>query len=166
MREPVLTPSEATIRPSGRDAPFWDPIAALRSPMALVTDAPGGPSLRLWFSGFGRESADSFQFGQIKPIPPNHSIGYAATSPGTLDDLVPWPYGPVVDRVEAFLKHREELGPGVMRLGGVGPDGDDAYLLYYVEAEPAMDAMGAAGPFVIGRLGVLGNGAHEAVTGP
>ena len=168
-REPVLTPSQATIRPSSREAPFWDDIAALRSPMALVTDGPGGPSLRLWFSGFGRESADSFQFGQVKPIPPNHSIGYAATAPGTLDRLVPWPYGPVVDRVEAFLKHREELGPGVMRLGGVGPDGtggDDAYLLYYVEAEPAMDAMGAAGPFVIGRLGVLGNGAHEAVTGP
>jgi hypothetical protein len=160
-RDPVLTPEKATIEPSGRAAPFWDDITALRSPSALLTDSPDGASLRLWFSGFGRESADTFEFGEMKPVPANHSIGYAAGSLDALDTVVPWPYGPVVDRVDAFLDHREELTPGVVRLGG-----DDAYLLYYVEATPAMDADGAAGPFVIGRLGVLGNGAYEAVTGP
>lgn len=161
VRPPVLTPAQATIAVSTRNAPFWDPVVAVRSPTALVADGPGGPSVRLWFAGFGRESADASQFGEVEPIPPNHSIGYAAASIENLGALEPWPYGPVVDRVEAFLDHREELSPGLLRLGG-----DDAYLLYYVEAAPAMDAMGEAGPFVIGRLGVLGNGAHEGVTGP
>jgi hypothetical protein len=161
VRPPVLTPAMVTVAPSAPRAPFWDPVVALRSPAALLTDGPAGPSVRLWFSGFGRESADAYQFGEAQPIPPNHSIGYAASSLDDLGRLVPWPYGPVVDRVEGFLAHREELTPGLVRLGG-----DDAYLLYYVEATPAMDAMGAAGPFVIGRLGVLGNGAHEGVTAP
>ena len=44
-----------------------------------------GPSLRLWYAAFGKESGDSVQFGEITPIPPNYSIGYAAaplTAPG------------------------------------------------------------------------------------
>jgi len=157
----VLTPADITVPPSGRAAPFWDPVEAIRSPHALVTDGADGPSLRLWFSAFGHESADSYQFGQVLPIPANHSVGYAQGSVDAPDRLVPWPYGPVADRVDAFLDHREELTPGVVRL-----DGDDAYLLYYVDGTPAMGAMGAAGPFVIGRVGVMGNGAYEATTGP
>jgi hypothetical protein len=99
------------------------------------------------------------------PIPPNYSVGYARAE---LDDpaaLTRWPYGPVVDRVAAFLEHKEELGPGVVQLvddGGATP----AYLMYYVEAAADDTAMGPTGPFTTGRLGVLGNGTYTAVTGP
>ncbi|MBK9032427.1 MAG: hypothetical protein IPL61_14140 [Myxococcales bacterium] len=153
----VLTPAEVTVAPGAPRAPFWDAVAALRSPHAAVTDGPGGPALRLWFSGFGRESAESQQFGMDVAIPPNYSIGYAAA---TVDDpaaLVPWPYGPVVDRVSAFLDHRQELAPGVVQL--VDDDGPAAtYLLYSVEATAADPMVGPNGPFEIGRLGVLANG--------
>ncbi len=146
-------------------APFWTDVVAIRSPHAVVSDGPGGPSLRLWFSAFGRESADSEQFGMTVAMPPNHSIGYAH---GSVDDpgaLVPWPYGPVVDRVSAFLTHREELAPGVVQL----VDGDGAapaYLMYQVEATATDLSMGPSGPFTLGRLNVLGNGGHSALTAP
>ncbi len=163
-RGPVLRPEDVTVAPGAPGAPFWDDVVRVRSPFAAVTESADGASLRLWFAAFGRESADSFQFGEIVPMPPNHSIGYAGAP---LDDpgaLSAWPYGPVADRVSAFLSHHEELTPGVVQLPGeVGAD--DAYLMYYVEADPAMDAMGADGPFVIGRLGVLGNGAYAGLTG-
>jgi hypothetical protein len=156
-RGPVLTPADVTIAPGAPRAPVWADVVRLRSPFAAITSGPAGPSLRLWFAGFGRESADSQQFGDDVPIPANHSIGYAA---GDVDDpsaLVPWRYGPVVDRVDAFLEHREELGPGVVQLvDAAGPE--PAYLLYYVEATPAAMAVGPAGPFTLGRLGVLANG--------
>ena len=48
-------------------------------------------------------------------------------------------------------------------------DGDGAnaaYLMYYVEATANDNAMGVAGPFTTGRLGVLGNGAYSALTAP
>jgi hypothetical protein len=156
-RGPVLMPADVTVAPGAPRAPFWADVVRVRSPHAAVTRGPAGASLRLWFAGFGRESADSQQFGEDVPVPANHSIGYAA---GDVDDpsaLVPWSYGPVVDRVDAFLDHREELGPAVVQLvDAVGPE--PAYLLYYVEATPAAMAMGAAGPFDLGRLGVLANG--------
>ena len=101
------------------------------------------------------------QLGEIVAIPPNYSIGYAAGDVADPSEMRSWPYGPIADRVSAFLNHREELAPAVLQLFG-----DDAYLMYYVEADPAMDAMGADGPFVIGRLGVLGNGAYSRTTGP
>ncbi len=156
-RGPVLTPAQATVLPGRPREPFWADVVAVRSPHAAITLGPAGPSLRLWFAGFGRESAASQQFGEEVPIPPNFSIGYAA---GDVEDpgaLVPWRYGPVADRVDAFLDHREELGPAVIQL----VDGDGArpaYLMYYVEATPTAQAMGAAGPFDLGRLGVLANG--------
>lgn len=161
----ALDPADVQIEPSGSDSPFWDDIVRVTSPFAALTESADGPSLRLWFAAYGRESGDSVQFGEIVPIPPNYSVGYAVALAGDPLDLVAWPYGPVVDRISAFLSHHEELGPGVVQLPGT--DGlDDAYLMYYVEADPAMDAMGPDGPFVLGRLGVLGNGAHSAVTGP
>jgi hypothetical protein len=157
MRGPVLQPSAVTVAPTGPTSPFWADVVAVKSPHAAVTSGPDGPSLRLWFSAFGRESADSEQFGMTVPIPPNYSIGYARASVDDPLTLVPWPYGPVVDRVDAFLDHKEELGPGVVQL----VDGDGAmpgYLLYYTEATADDMAMGPTGPFTIGRLGVLGNG--------
>lgn len=156
-RGPVLTPAEATVAPGRPREPFWADVVRVRSPHAAITEGPAGPSLRLWFAGFGRESASSQQFGEEVPIPPNHSVGYAAGDLADPAALVPWRYGPVVDRVDAFLDHREELGPGVVQL----VDGDGArpaYLMYYVEATPDPMAMGAAGPFDLGRLGVLANG--------
>jgi hypothetical protein len=159
-RGPVLTPAQVTVAPGAPREPFWDAVAALRSPHAAITRGPAGPALRLWFSGFGRESAASRQFGMDVAIPPNYSIGYAAgdvTDPGA---LVPWPYGPVVDRVDAFLDHGHEVGPGVVQL--VDDDGPaPAYLLYTVEAT-TMDAMATPdGAFDLGRLGVLANGGRS-----
>jgi hypothetical protein len=156
----VLTPAQVTI-PEVGDAPFWADVERVTSPFALLSDGAAGPSLRLYYSAFGRESGDSVQLGEIVAIPPNYSLGYAAGSVDDPAELRPWPYGPIADRVAAFLNHREELAPAVVQLFG-----DDAYLMYYVEADPAMDAMGADGPFVIGRLGVLGNGAYSSTTGP
>ncbi|MBZ0234927.1 MAG: hypothetical protein K8M05_21545 [Deltaproteobacteria bacterium] len=157
MRGPVLEPRAVTVPVTEPTAPFWTDVVAVKSPHAAVTDGPGGPSLRLWFSAFGRESADSEQFGMTVPLPPNYSIGYARASVDDPAALVTWPYGPVVDRVDAFLDHKEELSPGVVQL----VDGDGArpgYLLYYVEANADDTAMGPTGPFTIGRVGVLGNG--------
>jgi len=156
-RGPVLTPAEVTIAPGAPRAPFWASVTALRSPHAAVTIGPAGPALRLWFAGFGRESADSRQFGMDVAIPPNYSIGYAAGDASDPGELTPWPYGPVVDRVEAFLDHGHELAPGVVQL--VDDDGrQPAYLLYTVEATSEDPAVTAAGPFALGRLGVLANG--------
>ncbi len=164
-RSPVLMAPQVSVPERGPGQPFWTDVVALRSPHAAVTRGPDGPSLRLWFSGFGRESADSEQFGMTVPIPPNHSIGYAASIDGDPGAFAPWPYGPVLDRVDAFLEHKEELTPGVLQL----VDGDGAmpaYLLYYIEATADDTAMGPAGPFTVGRLGVLGNGDYTAITGP
>jgi hypothetical protein len=160
-RGPVLRPDDITVAPGDPGAPFWDDVERVQSPHAALTESADGFSLRIWYSAFGRESADSFQFGEVTPIPPNYSIGYAAAPIDDPGALSAWPYGPVVDRVSAFLTHHDELTPGVAQLHG-----DDAYLLYYVEADPDMDAMGPDGPFVIGRLGVMGNGAYSEVTGP
>ncbi len=165
MRGPVLQPSQVTVPASGARAPFWTDVVAVKSPHAAVTEGAGGPSLRLWFSAFGRESADSEQFGMTVPLPPNYSVGYALASVDDPRALTPWPYGPVVDRVDAFLDHKEELAPGVVQL--VDDDGAmPAYLLYYVEASADDMAMGPTGPFTMGRLGVLGNGAHSSLTSP
>ena len=156
-RGPVLTTADVTVAPGAPRAPFWDAITALRSPHAAVTVGAAGPALRLWFAGFGRDSADSQQFGMDVALPPNYSIGYAAGDPSDPAALTPWPYGPVVDRVDAFVDHGHELGPGVVQL--VDDDGArPAYLLYTIEATSADPMVGADGPFALGRLGVLANG--------
>lgn len=153
----VLTPTQVAVAPGAPRAPFWDGVTALRSPHAAVTDGPDGPSLRLWFSGFGRESAESQQFGMDVAIPANYSIGYAAAAVSDPGDLTPWPYGPVVDRVTAFLSHGHEVGPATVQL----VDGDGAmpaYLLYVVEATTSAMPAAADSPYQLGRLGVLANG--------
>jgi len=164
-RGTVLAPDDVTVAPGAADAPFWDDVERVGNPEAAITESADGPSLRLYFSAYGRESADSVQFGEVTPIPPNYSIGYASA---TIDDpatLRAWPYGPIVDRVTAFLTHHDEFSPGVVQLAG--EDGaDDAYLMYYIEADPDETATGPDGPYVIGRLGVLGNGAHARTTSP
>lgn len=153
----VLTPAEVTIPPGPPRAPFWDGVTALRSPHAAVTSGPAGVALRLWFAGFGRESADSQQFGMDVAIPANYSLGYAAGDVADPGALTPWPYGPVVDRVAAFLSHGHEFGPGVVQLvDGAGEI--PAYLLYTVEATTAEQPATADSAFQLGRLGVLANG--------
>ena len=53
------------------------------SPHALLAETGSGdPVIRLWFSAYGRESGDSYQFGEVVPLPANWSIGYASASPG------------------------------------------------------------------------------------
>jgi hypothetical protein len=167
-RGPVLTPQQVTVPVGAPGAPFWTDVAAITSPHAAITSGAAGPSLRLWFSAFGHESADSLQFGKVVPIPPNYSIGYASGSPTAPDTLVPWPFGPVYDRVDAFLDHRDDLDPAVVQLRSGGAP-DDAYLLYYVDADRVTGAMGPptpTEPLAIGHLQVLGNGAYASVTTP
>ena len=55
---------------------------------------------------------------------------------------------------------------GLGQCGVYGAGGEDRRDRQPVEADPAIDATGPDGPFVLGRLGVLGNGAFAATTGP
>jgi hypothetical protein len=148
----VLRPADADVGDGTPGTAFWIGITTLASPHAIIAGPDGAPTIHLWFAGFGQESSPAQKFGQTTPIPPNFSIGFAAADVDQPDVLSPWPYGPVADRVEAFLDHRDELGPA-----GVDA-GDDRFLLYYIDASPAMNAVGATGPFDLGRLGVLGSG--------
>ncbi|HTM20352.1 MAG TPA: hypothetical protein VL172_07595, partial [Kofleriaceae bacterium] len=151
----VLQPADIEDPPGPGTAPqFWVDIGALRSPHAALTRGPAGHSLRLWFSAFGRESGDSYQFGEVIPIDPNDSIGYAAASEDAPGVLEPWPFNPIFDRVEAFVDHRSELAPGVVQRTDRSGVPLASYLLYYVDAAPA----DAAGPTDLGRLGVAANG--------
>jgi hypothetical protein len=84
-------------------------------------------------------------FEQPVPIPANFSIGFAAAELASPDVLSVWPYGPVADRVDVFLTHRDELGPAAIEATSGG------YRLYYVEADQP----------TLGRLGVLGSGISE-----
>lgn len=118
---PVFRPIDTT------DPVLWRDVQRVRSPYLIADDASvGPPAVRLWFSAFGTESAASEQFGELVPIPPNDSIGYAAAPLGDPAGFVTWPFNPVFDRVVAFLDHRSELGPAVVRIPG-----QDAWLLYY-----------------------------------
>lgn len=156
-RGAALAPADVTVaQGADPDEPFWVEIESLRSPSALLTTGPSGqPRLRLYFSAFGRESGDSLQFGEILPIAPNYSVGYAAgplESPAT---LAVWPFNPVLDRVSAFLDHRSELGPAVVQVTDASGAVSDGYLLYYMDAE----ASTSTDPPLLNRLQVGGNGA-------
>lgn len=167
-RGPVLRPQDVIVPKGDPGAPFWTDVVAITSPHAAITTSASGPSLRLWFSAFGHESADSLQFGTIVPIPPNYSIGYASGSLAAPDQLTAWPFGPVYDRVDAFLDHRDDLDPAVVQLRTGGAP-DAAYLLYYVDADRPTGAMGPPSPtepLELGHLQVLGNGAYARVTNP
>lgn len=155
---PVLTPAQVNDPPDSSAAPqFWIDISNLRSPYALATEAAGGEiSLRLWFSAFGTESGDSYQFGEVIPIEPTYSLGYASASISAPEQFDVWPFNPIFDRVEAFLDHRSELTPAVVRVRD--PDGAlrDGYLLYYLDAA----ATNTVDPPVLNRIGVAGNGSY------
>lgn len=166
---PVLTPRDVEDPPqsppgntTGPGEQFWIDIETVRSPHALLTPSPrGAPSLRLWFSAFGHESNDTFQFGDTIPVPPNYSIGYAAAGIETPDVLTLWPYNPVFDRVRAFLEHRSELAPAVVQLADEDGAPLDAFVLYVVDAEVESATM----PAQLNRLGALGNGGYPAIVG-
>ena len=136
----VLAPADVVVGTGMPGEPFWVQITRVQSPHAVLA----GTAIRLFFSALGRESADAAKYGMSEPIPANFSVGFAAAPATAPDMLTVWPYGPVFDRVEAFLEHREELGPAVIDAG------DDQFLMYYIDATPAE----------LGRLGVLGSGAR------
>jgi len=154
---PVLTPSDVHDPPDSSAAPqFWIDISNLRSPYALTTEsATGEMSLRLWFSAFGRESGDSFQFGDVIPIEPTYSLGYASADISSPSTLSVWPFNPIFDRVNAFLDHRSELTPAVVRVRNTDGSLRDGYLMYYLDA----DATNTTDPPILNRIGVSGNGA-------
>jgi hypothetical protein len=108
---------------------LWKDVTRVGSPAVLVDTDDGGlglPAVRVWFDAFGAESGDSIQFGQVVPLPPNDSIGYCSAPLDDPAELVSYPYNPVFDRVVAFLDHRAEVAPAVVR----DPDGE-VYFLYY-----------------------------------
>jgi len=145
----VLAPADVDVGDGTPGTAFWIDIATLASPHAELIDG----DIHLWFAAFGQESAPATKDGSPYPIAPNYSVGYAGSELAAPGALTAWPYGPVADRVDAFLDHRDELGPAAVDAG------DDRFFLYYVDASPAATATGAAGPFDLGRLGVLGSGA-------
>jgi hypothetical protein len=135
----VLAPADVEVGTGAPGTPFWQEITRVQSPHAVLAE----DAVHLFFSAFGRESADAMKDGAPAPIPPNFSIGFAAANPTAPAALTAWPYGPVFDGVEVFLDHREELGPARVDLGA------DRFLMYYIDADPSQ----------LGRLGVLGSGA-------
>ncbi|HEY5948644.1 MAG TPA: hypothetical protein VIV40_24300 [Kofleriaceae bacterium] len=136
----VLTPAAIQVGTGEPTTAFWLQITRVQSPHAVLA----GNAIHLFFSAFGIESADAAKYGMTEAIPANFSVGYAAAQTTAPEMLTVWPYGPVFDRVEAFLEHREELGPAVIDAG------EDQFLMYYIDATPAD----------LGRLGVLGSGAR------
>lgn len=125
-------PPTTVLRPADATHPdLWRDVERLGSPHAAIDASPlGEPVLRLWFDGFGAESGPSEQFGEIVPIPPNDSIGFASTLASHPTGLVLWPWNPVLDRTVAFLEHRAERSPAVVLLPDAG-----TWLLYYVGAK-------------------------------
>ncbi len=137
------------------ESQFWVDIANVKSPHVLLTPTPDGQgSLRIWFSAFGKESGDSFQFGEIVPIDPGYSLGYASSDPMDPSSVELWPFNPIFDRVTAFLDHHGELSPAAVQISDGSGQPTDGYLLYYIDA----DADSATDPVVLGRMRVLGNG--------
>jgi hypothetical protein len=148
----VLAPADVEVGDGTPGTAFWIHVQAVKSPHALlVAPEPGTPpTLQLWFSAFGIESAPAMQFGDLDPMPPNYSIGYAAADPASPATLTVWPYGPVVDRVQAFLDHDDDLQPAAL------PRADGSWLLYDLDATPAStSAVGPDGPFTIGRIEIF-----------
>jgi hypothetical protein len=143
----VLAAVDAQVGDGTPGTAFWTPITELASPHAIVSGPDGARTIHVWFAGFGTESAAGAKFGTPEVIPPNFSIGFAAAELGSPGVLSVWPYGPVADRVDAFLTHLDELGPAAVELeSGV-------FRLYYVDA-----THDATPTFSLGRLGVFGSG--------
>lgn len=134
----VLTPVDVQVGDGTPGTAFWTPVTRLASPHAILAGPDGARTIRLWFSAFGTESPPASRFGETVPIPPNFSIGFAAADPAVPGALAVWPYGPVVDRIEAFLDHHDELAPAGLETPSLG-----GFRLYYIDET---------------RLGVLGSG--------
>lgn len=141
----VLAPADAQVGDGTPGTAFWIDIAQLASPHAVLAEPER--EVHLFFAGFGRESAAGERFGSPAEIPPNFSIGFAAAPLADPGAFTGWPYGPVADRVEVFLEHRDELAPAtVERAPG-------SFRLYFVDA-----THDATPTFTPGRLRALGAG--------
>jgi len=138
----VLTPTDVTDPPTRDRDQFWIAIEAVGSPYAaLATDQDGEPIVRLWFTAFGQESDDSLRLGEVVPTAPNYSLGYAAAPAAAPAELTVWPFNPIFDRISVFVDHLSELAPAVV------PAGPEAFLLYYLAADPdatQIEALGVA----------------------
>lgn len=118
--EPVLVPDDVV------DPVLWRKLDRIASPFAeAARDPRGQPFLRIYFSARGQESGTTVQDGVLMEIPPNFSVGEAATIDGRT--LIPWPFNPVFDRVQVFVRHPAELEPAVIPVG-------NRRLLYYRSA--------------------------------
>lgn len=142
----VLRPADVVVGDGTPGTAFWIGITELASPHVLLAGPSGARTIHLWFAAFGQESPPAQKFGMTTPIPPNFSVGFAAADPGSPAALSVWPYGPVADRIEAFLDHHDELGPAVVETS------DERFLMYYVDATHDMSGM-----FQLGRLDVFGS---------
>ena len=115
--EPVLVPADVM------DPILWRKLDHIASPFAEpARDPRGQPFLRIYFSARGQESGTAVQSGVPMEIPPNFSVGEAATTDGRT--LIPWPFNPIFDRIQVFVLHPAELEPAVIPLGS-------RRLLYY-----------------------------------
>jgi hypothetical protein len=133
----VLLPTQVS------DPQLWRNVSRVGSPSALVvTGSLGEPTVYLWFDAFGAESGDSVQFGEVVPLPPNDSVGFAAAPFAAPNIFSPYPYNPVFDRVVVFLEHRAERAPSV-----IAAPGGREWLLYYEGYSPegtSADGIGLA----------------------
>lgn len=118
---PVLAAQQVT------DPEMWRAVQLVGSPSALIETSPlGEPAVHLWFDAFGKESGPSIQFGQVVELPANDSIGEAGALLSRPTELRTYAYNPVFDRIIAFLEHRAELAPTVVKVPG-----EDRYLMYF-----------------------------------
>lgn len=109
------------------DEEHWRDVTQVGSPFVLVEASPlGEPTVRLWFDAFGEESGVSMQFGEPVQLPPNDSLGFASAPAADPAAVTVWAYNPIFDRVVAFLEHRAERAPAVVRVPG-----EETYFLYY-----------------------------------
>jgi hypothetical protein len=123
----TFTTPEVVLQPDALSDPtLWRGVDDIASPFAqALVDVNHNPFVRLWFAARGQESGPAYNFGQVQPVPPNFSIGEAASTDGVM--FTPYPYNPVFDRVVMFLDHQSELEPAIVTVG-------TTQLLYYRRA--------------------------------
>jgi hypothetical protein len=122
------TPEVVLVPAAVAEPTLWAGVDRLASPFAQVwLENDGAPTIRLWFAARGVETAPSQQFGQLVPVPPNWSIGEAASLDGV--HFQPYGFNPVFDRTVDFTRHPSELDPAVIDLGS-------EWHLFYRRAAP------------------------------
>jgi hypothetical protein len=109
----VLAPAAVEVGDGTPGTAFWLGITTLASPAAIVAGPAEAPQLHVYFAAFGRSAADGVRFGEPAAIPPTFSLGFAGAPAADPAALTAWPYGPVVDRVDAFLTHLDEHAPAI-----------------------------------------------------